>query len=206
MPSLRRPDRGRVGAGAPPDPLAQAWRMRLEAQQPRRVGEHRPRVGLRRNPRRAARRGKLPRGAGPCRRRVCPSAGLVAEVAPAVDHLFGRAAADAELQASAGDEVRRAGVLGHVQRVLITHVDDRRADLDALGLRADRREQRKRRGELAREMVHAKIGAVGAELLGGDREFDRLQQRVGRRARLRLRRGGPMTERQKADFLQGRGS
>ena len=57
---------------------------------------------------------------------------LVAEVAPAVDHLLGRAAADAELQAAAGDEVGRAGVLGHVERVLVAHVDDRRADLDAL--------------------------------------------------------------------------
>ena len=55
----------------------------------------------------------------------------VAEVAPAVDHLLGRAAADAELQPPAGDEVGRARVLGHVERVLVAHVDDGGADLDA---------------------------------------------------------------------------
>ncbi len=127
----------------------------------------------------------------------------VAEIAPAVDHLLGRAAADPELQPSAGDEVGRARVLGHVERVLVAHVDDRRADLDALGLRADRRQQRERRGELAGEMMDAEIGAVGAQLLGGDGEVDRLQQRVGRRARLRLRRGRPVPEREEADFFHG---
>ena len=75
----------------------------------------------------------LPRHVGvalPLRRRV-------AEVAPAIDHLLGRAAADAELQPAAGDEVGRARVLRHVERVLVAHVDDRRADLDALGPGAD---------------------------------------------------------------------
>ena len=56
----------------------------------------------------------------------------VAEMAPAVDHLLGRAAADAQLQPAARDEVGRPGVLGHVQRVLVAHVDDGRADLDRL--------------------------------------------------------------------------
>ena len=37
------------------------------------------------------------------------------------------------------DEVGGAGVLRHVERVLVAHVDDRGADLDALGARADRR-------------------------------------------------------------------
>ena len=57
--------------------------------------------------------------------------GRVAEVAAAVDHLLRRPAADAELEPAAGDEVGRARVLGHVQRVLVAHVDDGRADLDA---------------------------------------------------------------------------
>ena len=60
---------------------------------------------------------------------VAALGGLVAEVAPAVDDLLGRTAADAQLEAAAGDEVgcaRRAGVLGHVQRVLVAHVDRRR--------------------------------------------------------------------------------
>ena len=133
----------------------------------------------------------------PLRRRV-------AEIAPALDHLLGRAAADAELQAPAGDEVGRARVLRHVERVLVAHVDDRGADLDPLRPRAARRQQRERRAELAREMMHAEIGAVRAELLGRDRKLDRLQQRVGRRARLRLRRRGPVTEGEEADLFHGR--
>jgi hypothetical protein len=112
---------------------------------------------------------------------------LVAEVSPALDHLLRRAAADPELEAAAGYEVGRAGVLGHVERVLVAHVDDRRADLDPAGTRADRRQQRKRRAELPREMVHAEVRAVGAEFFGGYGQVDRLQQRV--RCRLRLRAG-----------------
>ena len=99
-----------------------------------------------------------------------------------------------KLQAPAGDEVGRAGILGHVERVFVAHVDDRGADLDAAGLRADRGQQREGRGELAGEMMHAEIGAVRAQLLGGDGQVDGLQERVGRRARLRLRRGRPVPE------------
>ena len=73
-----------------------------------------------------------------------------------------------------------AGVLGHVERVLVAHVDDAGADLDPAGPRADGGEQRERRGELVGEVVHPEVRAVGAELLGGDREVDRLQQHVGR--------------------------
>ena len=105
----------------------------------------------------------------------------VAEVAPAVDHLLGRAAADAELQAAAADDVGRAGILRHVQRVLVAHVDDRSADLDAFGPRPDRGQQRERRAELPGVVMDAEEGAVGAELFGGDGKLDRLQQRVGRR-------------------------
>ena len=63
---------------------------------------------------------------------VSPSRGHVAEVAEPVDHLLGRAATDAELQPAAGDEVGRPGVLGHVERVLVAHVDDGGAHLDPL--------------------------------------------------------------------------
>lgn len=62
----------------------------------------------------------------------------IAEMAPAIDHLFGRTAADAELQTAAGDEVGRTGIFGHVERVFVAHVDDGSADLDAAGSRADR--------------------------------------------------------------------
>jgi hypothetical protein len=77
------------------------------------------------------------------------------------------------------------------------------ADLDCLGLCAAGRQQRKRRSELAREVVHPEIGPIRAELLGRDGEVDGLQQRVGAGARLRLRRRGPMAEGEKADFFHG---
>ena len=125
----------------------------------------------------------------------------VAEVAAAVDDLLGRPPADAELQPAARDEVGRAGILGHVQRVLVPHVDDGRADLDPLGARADRREQRERRAELPGEVVDAEVRAVRAEFLGGDGQVDRLQQGVRRGARLRARRRRPMAEGEEADPL-----
>ena len=119
----------------------------------------------------------------------------VPEVAPAVDHLFRRPSADAELEPPAGDEVGGARVLRHVQRVLVAHVDDGGSDLDLARARADRREQRERRAELTREVMHAEIRTVRAELLGGDGELDRLEQRVGAGANLRLRRRRPVPER-----------
>jgi hypothetical protein len=42
----------------------------------------------------------------------------------------------------------------------------------------------------------------GAEFLGGHRKVNRLQQRLGGRASLRVGRGRPMTERQESDVLQ----
>jgi hypothetical protein len=71
--------------------------------------------------------------------------------------LCGRAPADAELQAPACDEIGGTGVLGHVERVLVAHVDHGRADLDPAGIRPDRRQERQGRGELAREFMHPEI-------------------------------------------------
>ena len=179
--------------------------MRLEPQEPRRVREHRPRVRLGEALAVEAAQEDLGVAAGHVG--VALALGRrVAEVAPAVDHLLGRAAADPELQAAAGDEVGGAGVLGHVERVLVAHVDDGGADLDAAGARADRGEEREGRGELAGEMVDADIGAVGAELLGGDREVDRLEERVLRRARARALRRRPVAEGEKSDLLHGAAS
>ena len=125
--------------------------MRLEAQQARRVGKHRARVRL--GEALAAQQLEKHFGMAPAHVGVALALGRpVAEVAPAVDHLLGRAAADAELQPPAGDEVGGAGVLGHVERVLVAHVDHGRADLDAAGLRADGGEQR----ETARPSWRAK--------------------------------------------------
>src|SRR5688572_13356008 len=89
--------------------------------------------------------------------------GGVTEVAPPVYHLLRRAAADAELEPSARDQVRGACIFGQVQRILVVHVDDGRADLDLLRARTDRGEQRERRAELPREVVHTEVRAVGAE-------------------------------------------
>ena len=51
--------------------------------------------------------------------------------------------------------------------------------------------------------MHAEIGPVRAELLGRDGKLDRLQQRIGRRPRLRLRRRGPVAEGEEADVFHG---
>ena len=186
-------------------PFAQARRIRLEAQQARRVRKHRVRVGTRKTL--TAQHLEEDLGVAPRHVGVAHPLGRgEAEVAPAVDHLLGRAAADAELQASAGDEVGRARILRHVHRVLVAHVDDGGADLDGPGLCAAGRQQRKRRSELAREVVHPEIGPVRAEPLGRNGEVDGLQERVGAGARLRLRRRGPMAEGEEADFFHGEGA
>ena len=119
----------------------------------------------------------------------------VAEVAVALDDLLGRSTAYAELQAPARDEVGGPGILGHVERVLVTHIDHGGPDLDRAGLGADGREQRKWRGQLVGEVVHPEVRPVGAKLLGGDSEIDGLQQGVRRRAGLRLWRRRPVAKR-----------
>lgn len=50
---------------------------------------------------------------------VLAFAWAIAKVSPAIDYLLGRSAADSQLQAAAGNEIRGAGVLGHVVRVFI---------------------------------------------------------------------------------------
>src|SRR5690606_22823249 len=124
----------------------------------------------------------------------------VAEMAPAVDDLLGRTPADAELKPAAGDEIRRSRGFGHVQRILVTHVDDGRADLDRLRARADSRQERKWRSQLPREMVDAEIGAVSAEFLGGNGEVDGLKQRIGGGPRSGMRGRRPVPEREEANL------
>ncbi len=104
--------------------------------------------------------------------------GLITEISPSIDDLLGRSSADAQLQAPACDEIGSAGVFDHVERVLVTHVDHRRSDLDAAGLCADGCEQWKRRSELPGEMMDAKIRPVCAQLLGCNGQLDRLQKRI----------------------------
>ena len=124
-----------------------------------------------------------------CWRAMCGADGiafirLIAEVAEPVDDLLRRAAADPELEATAGDEVGRPGVLDHVQRVLVAHVDDGRADLDPLGPRADRRQERERRRQLLGEVVDPEVGSVRPQVLDGLGELDGLDQRIRRRSHL----------------------
>jgi len=59
--------------------------------------------------------------------------------------------------------------------------------LDAAGLRADHREQRKWRGKLASKVMNPKERPVRAELLGRDGKIDGLQQHVRHRTRLGLK-------------------
>ena len=109
---------------------------------------------------------------------------LIAEISPAFDHLLGRAAADAELQPPARDQIGCTRVLDHIERVLVAHVDDRRADFDAAGFRTDSSQQWKWRGELAGEVMDPEIGPVCSELFGRDGELDGLQERIRGRAGL----------------------
>ena len=174
--------------------------MRLGAEQAGRVREHRRRVGLGEPGARQRLEEDLRVLAGHV------GVGLavgrrVAEVAEAIDDLLGRSAADPELQTTARDEVGGTGVLDHVQRVLVAHVDDRRPDLDALGAGADRRQERERRRKLLGEMVDAEVGAVGAQVLDRLGELDRLDERVRARPDLRVGRRRPMSERQEPDLL-----
>ena len=74
-------------------------------------------------------------------------------------------------------------------------------DAGAADLIAGGRQKRERRSKLAGEMVDAEIGPVRAKFLSRDGEVDGLQLRVSRRARPRLRRGGPMPEREEADLF-----
>jgi hypothetical protein len=85
------------------------------------------------------------------------------------------------LQPAACNKVRGPRVLDHVQGIFVPHVDDRRADLDAFGPGADGRQQREGRAELTREVMYAEIGPIRAQLLGRDRQVDRLQKCVGSR-------------------------
>ncbi len=199
-PLLGRPLGGRAGACAPPDPVPQAGRVRLDPQQARRVREHRARVG----PGETLAAEHLEEHAGVLAGHVGVALAFgrgVSEVAETVDHLLRRAAADTQLQPATGDQVGGTGVLGHVERVLVAHVDHGGAQLDPAGPRRGRGQQRERRGELLGEVVHAVVSAVGTRLLRGHREFDRLQQGVRPRAHQRVPGRRPVPEGQEPNLL-----
>src|SRR5215475_6809266 len=114
--------------------------MRLEPKQPGRVGKHRPWI----RSRESFSFQQLEKHFGMTPAHVRVGASLrwcVPEVAPPFDDLFWRATADPELEPPAADQIRRAGVLHHIERVFVPHVDDTGADLDAARPGADRGEQ-----------------------------------------------------------------
>jgi hypothetical protein len=165
----------------PPDAIAKTFRMRFDPQQARRVRKHRSGIRLRK----ALAAQHLIENLRVTARQIgmrLAFARRVPEVPPSVHHLFARAPADAELQPPACNQIRCARVFRHIERILITHVDDARADFDPAGLCTDGRKQWKRRRKLLRKMMDAEERAIGAECLGSDREVDGLKQHIGRRA------------------------
>ena len=182
-PEFCGPDRRGVGAGAPPNPVAQTIGMGFQTQQAGRVWKHGSWIRL--GEALAAQQVEKDLRMTPSHVCVTLTLGwLITKISPSVDHLFGRASADAQLQTSASDEIGGPGVLGHIEWVLVAHVDHCRADLDAAGFHADGREERERRSKLAGEVMDPEIGAVGAQLLSRDGEVDGLQEHVRRRAGL----------------------
>src|SRR5215469_3843170 len=138
--------------------------MRLEPKQPGRVWEHRPRIG----PGESSPFQKLEKNLGMTPAQVCIRSAFrwrVAEVTPPFDDLLGRTAADPELEPAVADQVGGASVFDHVERILITHVDDGRSDLDAFRPGSDGREQREGRPELLGKVMNAKVCAIRTELL-----------------------------------------
>jgi len=130
------------------------------------------------------------RGRAADRKNLCIPAGHVrivfsfsralAKIAPSIDYLLGRAAADSQLQAATSDEIRRPGIFRHIVGILIAHIDDRCANFDVPRPRSDGREQRERRRQLSREVVDTKISSVHSEALRLNREVDGLEERVSR--------------------------
>src|SRR6476660_9615191 len=118
--------------------------MRLESKQAGRVGKHRPWI----RPSESFSLQQLEKhfGMTPAHVRVSSTVRWrVAEVTPTVNDLLRRAAADPELKPTFANQVGRARVLDHVERVFVPHVDDTGADLDAARPGTDGREQRERR-------------------------------------------------------------
>jgi hypothetical protein len=154
----------------------------LKAQKSRRIGKHRTRVRL--SETFAAQQFEKLFGMPPPQVRIVLAfIWAVAKVAPTIDDLLGGTAADAQLQTSTSDEIRSAGVLRHVMRILIPHVDDGRANFNLSRFGADRREQREGRRQLLREVMNAEVGSVHSQAFGLYCEIDGLQDRIGRRLR-----------------------
>lgn len=85
-------------------------------------------------------------------------------MAPAINDLLRRAAADAKLQTTAGNQIRRARIFSHVHRIFIAHINHASTDFDGFRFCAYCRQQRERRAKLSGKVVHAEIRAVCPQL------------------------------------------
>src|SRR4051812_42921051 len=120
--------------------------MRLEAKQSGGIGKHWPRIG----PREALALEELEKDFTMTTSQVRIGAALrrrITEVTPALDDLLGGTPADPELESPIADEIRRAGILDHVEGILVPHVDHGRPDFYTVRSRADGREKREGRRE-----------------------------------------------------------
>src|SRR5689334_21099783 len=147
--------------------------MRLEPKQPGRVREHRPWIGSSE----PTPFQKFEENLGMTTAEIRIGAAFwrrVAEVTPTFDDLLGRAATDSELEPAVADQVCRARVFDHVERILIPHVDDGRSDLDAVRPGTDGRKKGEGRRELLGEVMDAKVCAIRTEFFGRHSQFDRL--------------------------------
>ena len=82
------------------------------------------------------------------------------------------------MQPTAGNQIGRPGIFGHVEWVLVAHVDDRCADFDAAGLCTDGSQQGKWRSQLTREVMDPEIGPVRSKFFCRDGELYGLQQGI----------------------------
>src|SRR5579862_1518244 len=98
-----------IGSRSPPDPLPQSFGVRLKAQTPRRIGKHRTQVWLGE----ALPPQQLEKFFGMSPSHLCIVIAFnrtVAKIAPTIDDLLGRTAADTQLQASTSDQIRSLGL------------------------------------------------------------------------------------------------
>src|SRR6201984_397941 len=99
-PRVRSPDCGSVGAGAPPNPVAQTIRMGFQAQQPGRIWKHGSWVRL--GEALAAQQVKEDLRMTPPHVGVALAFGrLITAISPAIDDLLGGPSAHADLKGSA---------------------------------------------------------------------------------------------------------
>jgi hypothetical protein len=153
--------------------------MRLEPKQPGRVGKHWP--WIRSGESFSFQQLEKNLGVAPAQVRVGSTLWRrVAEMTPSFDDLLWRAAADPELEPAVANQVGRARILDHVERVFVPHVDNSRSDLNAARSGTDCREKREGGRELLSKVVHAKVCPVRAEFLHRDGQLNGLLQDVAR--------------------------